>query len=126
MRSFFEKCDAMRLRERTARALAMMMALAVGGCCFPGACPPRPPKNLPGQEAPNGGPVIPKTKAKKVELQYLLPLTEGKPGFYYAPDDRAKRPIDGRGFPPGTEILSPYSHKVYLVPTPVKAKSGQR
>jgi len=49
------------------------------------------------------------------KLPRAIPAKD-KPGFVvspYAPDAGL---IDVRGFPPGTEVLCPYSHKIFLVP----------
>jgi hypothetical protein len=74
---------------------------------------------------PGGGPVVKEAPATPAPVPdggvpFLVHHPDGRAGFYYAPDDPAKRPIDARGFAPGTEVMSPYSRKIYRVPPPVK------
>jgi hypothetical protein len=101
---------------KIAGAMTAVAALLLGGCCSPKD--PRMAK--PAGQTIGGGPVfVHAADGEKPAPPLLIPVPERR-GYYYAPDDRAKRPIDARGFPPGTDVVSPYSQRVYRVPETAK------
>jgi hypothetical protein len=95
--------------------------------------PPSQPEAYPPQQQPfnpNGpvqaesapreeGPASPvptaaPTKVAKGDYPYGIPVP-GKPHLVESPFSPGKY-VDVEGFPPGTEVKDPYTHKIFLVP----------
>jgi hypothetical protein len=55
------------------------------------------------------------TKSSKRDIPYAIPVPN-KPGFVTSPYAPKQGLVDVRGFPSGTEVLDPYSGKVFLTP----------
>lgn len=54
-------------------------------------------------------------KSSKRDIPYAIPVPN-KPGFVTSPYAPKQGLVDVRGFPSGTEVLDPYSGKVFLTP----------
>lgn len=55
------------------------------------------------------------TKNSKRDIPYAIPVPN-KPGFVTSPYAPKQGLVDVRGFPSGTEVIDPYSGKVFLTP----------
>jgi hypothetical protein len=55
------------------------------------------------------------TKSSKRDIPYAIPVPN-KPGFVTSPYAPKQGLVDVRGFPSGTEVIDPYSGKVFLTP----------
>jgi hypothetical protein len=55
------------------------------------------------------------TKSAKRDIPYAIPVPN-KPGFVTSPYAPKQGLVDVRGFPSGTEVIDPYSGKVFLTP----------
>jgi hypothetical protein len=55
------------------------------------------------------------TKSSKRDIPYAIPVPN-KPGFVTSPYSPKQGLVDVRGFPSGTEVIDPYSGKVFLTP----------
>ena len=55
------------------------------------------------------------TKRSKRDIPYAIPVPN-KPGFVTSPYAPKQGLVDVRGFPSGTEVIDPYSGKVFLTP----------
>jgi hypothetical protein len=55
------------------------------------------------------------TKSGKRDIPYAIPVPN-KPGFVTSPYAPKQGLVDVRGFPSGTEVIDPYSGKVFLTP----------
>ncbi len=84
----------------------------------PGLQPPGPPPAVTETAAPETVPLAPTapTTAVKGDYPYGVPIP-GKPGYVYSPFT-PNRPVDVKGFAPGTEVKDPYTSetRIFLVP----------
>jgi hypothetical protein len=55
------------------------------------------------------------TKGSKRDIPYAIPVPN-KPGFVTSPYAPKQGLVDVRGFPSGTEVIDPYSGKIFLTP----------
>ena len=55
------------------------------------------------------------TKSSKRDIPYAIPVPN-KPGFVTSPYAPKQGFVDVRGFPSGTEVIDPYTGKVFLTP----------
>lgn len=55
------------------------------------------------------------TKSSKRDVPYAIPVPN-KPGFVTSPYAPKQGFVDVRGFPSGTEVIDPYTGKVFLTP----------
>lgn len=55
------------------------------------------------------------TKSTKRDIPYAIPVPN-KPGFVTSPYAPKHGLVDVRGFPTGTEVIDPYTGKVFLTP----------
>lgn len=95
-----------------------------GDKTLPADAPPAPtntaipsPTPLPTlQQPPVRVAAVPKDKkSSKRDIPYAIPVPN-KPGFVTSPYAPKQGLVDVRGFPSGTEVIDPYSGKVFLTP----------
>jgi hypothetical protein len=77
--------------------------------------PPPTPTTAPTQLPVRVASVSAKTKSTKRDIPYAIPVPN-KPGFVTSPYAPKQGLVDVRGFPSGTEVIDPYSGKVFLTP----------
>jgi hypothetical protein len=75
-----------------------------------------PPQESAQEKPPVDAPETPPPAPPRVgNYDYGKPVP-GKPGFVTSPYAPASGYVDVRGFPPGTEVMDPYTQKIFLVP----------
>jgi hypothetical protein len=91
-----------------------------GDKTIPGDTPPPVPTPMP-SPSPGVQPSVRVASApadrrsSKRDLPYAIPIPN-KPGFVTSPYAPKQGLVDVRGFPSGTEVIDPYSGKVFLTP----------